>query len=121
MSAAIAAISKLAIVKTSSIAPHYAPFRPQTRTLKFPHQEIGIKQEDDKAYLDHRPPDIFLHPKKSILLATSIDRHEKVFSVTWVSKLHRYRSSRENTSHRRCPPTEMQELSEVFGNDVRRR
>src|ERR1700677_1537816 len=41
--------------------PHYAPLRPQTRTLKFPHQEIGIKQEDDKAHLDHRPPNILLH------------------------------------------------------------
>ena len=52
-------------------------------------------------------------------VAASIDRHEKVFSVTWLSRLHPYRSSRENTSHRRCPPTEMQELSEAFGNDVR--
>ena len=58
MSPAVAAISKLAIVKTSSIA-HTPLFHPHTRTLKFLHQKIRIKQEDDKAYLDERPPDVF--------------------------------------------------------------
>lgn len=47
MSPAVAAISKLAIVKTSSIA-HTPLFHPHTRTLKFLHQKIRIKQEDRK-------------------------------------------------------------------------
>jgi hypothetical protein len=39
----------------------YTPFLSQARALEFSHQEIGIKEEDDKAYLDYRSPDIFLH------------------------------------------------------------
>src|ERR1035441_8291038 len=31
--------------------------------LKLPHQKIGIEQEEDKTYLDHRSPDIFLHSR----------------------------------------------------------
>jgi hypothetical protein len=53
MSAAIAAISKLAAVKTSSIA-HRTPLFTPIPELKFSHQKIGVKQEDDKAYFDDR-------------------------------------------------------------------
>ena len=34
---------------------------PVPERSKFAHQEIGIKQEDDKSHLDHRSPDTFLH------------------------------------------------------------
>jgi hypothetical protein len=29
--------------------------------FKFSHQKIGIKQEEDKTYFNHRSPDILLH------------------------------------------------------------
>jgi hypothetical protein len=60
MSAAMVAISKLAAVKTSPSA-QAIPLFPHPRALKLSHQKIGIEQEDDKSYLDRRPPDVFLH------------------------------------------------------------
>jgi hypothetical protein len=60
MSAAIVAISQLAAVKTSPIAQATLPL-PHARALKFFHQKVGIKQEDDKTDLDQRSPDTFLH------------------------------------------------------------
>src|SRR5579864_1741325 len=46
-----------------SNSPNYAlPLR-DPRALKFSHQEIGIKQEDDKRHFDYRSPDVFLHGK----------------------------------------------------------
>jgi hypothetical protein len=56
------AISKLAAVKTSSFAQAEPLFRPVPKP-QISHQEIGIKQEDDKTYLDHRSPNIFPHGK----------------------------------------------------------
>jgi hypothetical protein len=39
----------------------YASLLSYAGTLKLSHQEIGIKEEDDETYLDHRSVDIFLH------------------------------------------------------------
>ncbi len=61
MSAATIAIAKVAAVKTSPIAqatPLFCPMPERSNS-----QEVGIKEEDDKSYLDHRSPDIFLHSK----------------------------------------------------------
>ena len=49
--------------KDISNCPSDTPFLSHARALKFSHQEIRIEQEDDKTYLDHRSPDIFLHSK----------------------------------------------------------
>jgi hypothetical protein len=58
---------KIGSGKNISDCPSYAPLLPHPRALKFSHQEIGIKQEDDKSHLDHRSPDIFLHGKYRLL------------------------------------------------------
>jgi len=86
MSAAIAAISKLAAVKTSSIA-HRTPLFTPIPELKFSHQKIGIKQEDDKAYFDDRPPDILVHGTNHPLGHFHMITPEKLFGVTWSGKL----------------------------------
>jgi hypothetical protein len=41
--------------------PRYTSLLTHARAFKFTHQEIGIKQEDDKTYFDNRSPDTFLH------------------------------------------------------------
>jgi hypothetical protein len=47
--------------KHISDGPSYPPFLPHSRAFKFSHQKIRIEQEDDKTYLDHSSPSIFLH------------------------------------------------------------
>jgi hypothetical protein len=59
MSAAIVAISKFAAVKASPIAQATPLFCPMPERSNSPIKKIGIKQEDDEPYLDHRSPDIF--------------------------------------------------------------
>jgi hypothetical protein len=49
--------------KNISDCPNDTPLPPHSRALKFSHQKVGIKQEDNKSHLDHRSPDIFLHGK----------------------------------------------------------
>jgi hypothetical protein len=44
--------------------PSYTPRLSHAGTLKFSHQKIGIEQEDDKSYFDHRSPDIVFHNKQ---------------------------------------------------------
>ena len=63
MGAAIVAISKLAPVKTSPIAQATPLFSPMPDRSNSPIKRFGIEQEDDKTYLDHGSPDIFLHIK----------------------------------------------------------
>ena len=53
--------SKIGDGKNISDCPTYTSALSQARALKFSHQEIGIKQEDDETYLDDRSPDLFLH------------------------------------------------------------
>ena len=55
------AISKLAAVKTSSIAEARPLFCPIPERSNLPNQEVRIEQEDDEAYFDHRSPDAFSH------------------------------------------------------------
>jgi len=41
------------------------PSRPShAGTLKLPHQQIGIEQEDDESYFDESPPTILFHEWK---------------------------------------------------------
>jgi hypothetical protein len=61
MSAAIMAISKLAAVKTSPIAQATPLFRP------IPERSNSPIKRFDKAHLDHRSPDIFLHNNYRLL------------------------------------------------------
>src|SRR5579863_4029845 len=55
--------SKIRSGKYISDCPSQTPRLSHPRALKFSHQEIGIKQENNKGYLDHRSPDIVLHGK----------------------------------------------------------
>src|SRR6266446_3521384 len=52
---------KIGSGKHISDCPSHAPLLPHAGALKFSHQKIGIKQEDDKTDLDQRPPNILLH------------------------------------------------------------
>jgi hypothetical protein len=47
--------------------PGETPSRPHARPLKLPHQKIGIEQENDERYFDHRSPDILFHGKYRLL------------------------------------------------------
>jgi hypothetical protein len=42
--------------------PSQTPSPTHTRARKFPHQKIGIKEEDYKTDLGYGSPDIFFHP-----------------------------------------------------------
>jgi hypothetical protein len=57
--------SKIGSGKNISEGPSYAPLLPHARALKFSHQEIGVEKEDNKTYLNHCSPDIFLHGKNT--------------------------------------------------------
>ena len=58
---------KIGSGKNISDCPSYAPLFLHARALKFSHQKIGIKQENDKTYLDDRLPNTFLLVKYLIL------------------------------------------------------
>jgi hypothetical protein len=60
---------KISSGKNVSDYPSYTPFRPHARALKLSHRKIGIKEEDDKTYLDQRPPDIFFMANTDSLVA----------------------------------------------------
>jgi hypothetical protein len=49
------------LLRDISDCPSHAILLTDARALKFPHQKIGIKQEDNKAGLDDRSAYIFLH------------------------------------------------------------
>jgi len=72
---------KIGSRKDFSDCPSDASFLPDARALKFAHQEIRIEQEDDKTYLDHRSPGIFLQGNINSLVA-SIDQPRKAGIVT---------------------------------------
>jgi hypothetical protein len=60
MSAAIVAISKLAAVRHLRL-PKLHPSSARCLSVQILPLKDSIKQEDDKTYLDHRPPNIFFH------------------------------------------------------------
>jgi hypothetical protein len=41
----------------------------QSRALKFSHEKIGIKKEDDEADLDHRSPNVLFHGDRDFWLS----------------------------------------------------
>jgi hypothetical protein len=46
--------------------PDDSPSNPNARALELSHQEVGIEQEDDEAYLDEGGPEIFLHSAQGL-------------------------------------------------------
>ena len=61
MSAAIMRNLKISNGKNISNRPGKPSLLPHARPFKLSHQEIGIKQEDDKSDLDHSAQHILLH------------------------------------------------------------
>jgi hypothetical protein len=60
--------------------PCQTPPLPHTGALKFAHQQIGVKEKDDKAHFDHRSPDIFLHGKYRLLRLLRLSRSENAIA-----------------------------------------
>jgi hypothetical protein len=58
--------------KNISDSPGYAALLPHAGALKFSHQKIGIKQENDKPYFDHRSPGILVHRESVNLRRTRL-------------------------------------------------
>src|SRR5208282_1160096 len=69
---------KIRCGKDVSDRPAHAPLLPHPRALKLSHQEVGIKEEDDKSYFDHRSREILLH-RKSTPGPLRCSRHENHF------------------------------------------